>query len=265
MAYQIHYTSTPATYTSIPAPTGTGPSGNTPGGYAPIIHSPPIASASPANISHIVALAEQNREHFEYNTSTFTKMRVTIHTTGAWEGSVHSDNHVTILLILDSGGAVQVDMRTDDGDRRGQLQWKLVNYQHSSSEIRSFDYDLGAPVQVKTLYTAIRNDWSLHQYLFSAGGSGCHYWKYVHSCYSNECRLLLTRCSYVLLSKIANDTSRFSLHPDVPAHAWGVFGKWYSRTGAERPNDPPRQGQFQSYAEWWNDWFASEEEEDEED
>jgi hypothetical protein len=105
-------------------------------------------------------------------------MRITIHTTGAWPNSPHSNNHVTIFLILDQGRAVQVDMRTDEGDRRGQLVWKLVNYQHSSSEIKFFDYDLGAPVAVKTLYKAIRYEWSLHQYLFSAGGSGCHYWKY---------------------------------------------------------------------------------------
>jgi hypothetical protein len=71
-------------------------------------------------------------------------------------------------------------MRTEDSDRRGQLQWKLVNYQHSKSEIKHFDYDLGAPVQVQTLYRAIRNDWQLHQYLFSSGGSGCHYWKYAY-------------------------------------------------------------------------------------
>jgi hypothetical protein len=163
MAYQIQYTSTPIT------------------GYAPIIYPPPIASAAPASIRHVVWIDERNRVYFDSNTSTFTKMRVTIHTTGAWPNSVHSDNHVTILLILDDGGAVQLDMRTNEGDRRGQLQWKLVNYQNSSSEIMSVDYQLGAPVQVMTLYSAIRDDWKLHQYLFSAGGSGCHYWKYVYS------------------------------------------------------------------------------------
>jgi hypothetical protein len=108
-------------------------------------------------------------------------MRVTIHTTGAWPNNIHSDNHVTILLILSEGGAVQVNMKTDEGDIRGQLEWKRVNYQHSSSEIKCIDYELGAPVQVKTLYSAIRDDWKFHQYLFSAGGSGCHYWKYVHA------------------------------------------------------------------------------------
>ncbi|PGH11137.1 hypothetical protein AJ80_07239 [Polytolypa hystricis UAMH7299] len=89
-------------------------------------------------------------------------MPITIHTTGAWSNSLHSDNHVTILLILNEGRAVQVDMRTNDEDRRGQLHWKLVDYQHSFSEIKFFDYDLGASVQVKTLHRAIRNDWKLH-------------------------------------------------------------------------------------------------------
>lgn len=58
--------------------------------------------------------------------------------------------------------------------------WKRVNYQHLNSEIKFVDYDLGAPVLVKTLYIAIGNVWNLHQYFFSAGGSGCHFWKYVH-------------------------------------------------------------------------------------
>lgn len=190
------------------------------------------------SISHIVALEEQNREYFDNNTSTFSQIRVTIHTTGAWPNSLHSNNHVTTLLLLDRGGAVQVNMRTDDGDRRGQLQWKLANYRHSSSEVKCINYDLYAPVQVKTLYRAIRHDWKLHQYLFSSGGTGCRYW------------------TYVLLDMMANDTRRFSLHPGVPAHAWRVFGRCYSRTGAERPCNPIRQGQFQSYEEWWNDWFT---------
>ncbi|PGH11136.1 hypothetical protein AJ80_07238 [Polytolypa hystricis UAMH7299] len=43
---------------------------------------------------------------------------------------------------------------------------------------------------------------------------------------------------------MADDTNRFSLHTKVPTHAWGVYGKWYSLTGAERPNQPIRQGEF---------------------
>lgn len=130
---------------------------------------PPSASASTisASLAHIVALdGGLNQARFENNSSTFSKMRVTIHTTGAWPNSPHSSNHVTILLILDQGRAVQVDMRTDDGDRRGQLVWKLVGYEHSGSEIKFFDYNPGAPVAVQTLYRAIRYEWKLHQYFF---------------------------------------------------------------------------------------------------
>lgn len=54
-----------------------------------------------------------------------------------------------------------------------------MNYRHSNSETKFFDYDLGAMVQVRTLYGAIRNEWGLHQYLFSASGSRCHFWKCV--------------------------------------------------------------------------------------
>jgi hypothetical protein len=137
------------------------------------------AGAAASSIIHIVALdGGRNQERFQYSPATFKKLRVVIHTTGAWPNLPHSDNHVTLLLLLEEGGAVQLDMRTDVDDRRGQLVWKLVAYQHSSSEIKAFDYDLGAPIIVGTLYNAICTEWALHQYRFSGGDSGCHYWKY---------------------------------------------------------------------------------------
>jgi hypothetical protein len=132
-----------------------------------------------ASITHTVGLrGDQNLNYFQNNTSKFRTIRVTIHTTGPWPNSSHSDTHVTIFLLLIEGGAIQVDMRTDPGDRRGQLQWKSVVYQQSSSEIKHVDYQLAVAVEVKVLYNAIRYDWSYHQYLFSPGGSGCHFWKY---------------------------------------------------------------------------------------
>lgn len=178
MAYQMNNISSPfaaTTASSSKTPSGqaSAPSGNTP--------TTPSASATsdkPA-AQHVVALIEENKEYYDQNISTFSRMRVTIHTTGAWPNSAHSDNHVTILLLLDNkhDEAVQVNMRTDTGDIGGQLQWKLVYFEHSITEIKLIDYDLGTPVQVKTLYNVIRNDWKLHQYRFSPGGSGCHYWK----------------------------------------------------------------------------------------
>lgn len=179
MAYQIKYTSTPITAGSASSSNAPGSNIPAPGGNVPTILPSISASAISASITHIVALdGGANQARFEDNNSTFTKIRVTIHTTGPWANSPHSNNHVTTFLILDQGGAVQIDMRTDDGDRRGQLYWKLVNYQNSSSEIKAFDYSLGSPVPVYILYRAIRYEWKLHQYLFSSGGSGCHYWKY---------------------------------------------------------------------------------------
>ncbi|OCL07945.1 hypothetical protein AOQ84DRAFT_50323 [Glonium stellatum] len=198
-------------------------------------------------IIHTVALdGDQNIAAFRDSTSKFKTIRVTIHTTGGWPNSPHSDNHVTIFLLLEQGGAVQVDMRTDPNDRRGQLVWKLVNYQQSLSQIKAFDYQLATAVEVWVLYRFIRYEKALHQYLFSAGGSGCHYWNY----------------NLIRLMTLASD--KFSLHVDVPNHVWNVFGKWYSRTGAERPNSI-LQGEFQNYAEWYEDWYGEDDEDDEED
>lgn len=138
-----------------------------------------IIAPSTNSLAHIVGLdGDQNKQHFAENASVFRKMRVTIHNTGAWEGTPHSDNHVTIFLILENGGAAQINMRANDGDRRRQLKFRLINYQESSSEIKAVVYELKKPVTVMILYNAIRNDWKLHQYLFHTGGSGCHFWKY---------------------------------------------------------------------------------------
>lgn len=41
-----------------------------------------------------------------------------------------------MLLLLEGGGVVQLDMRTASNERGGQLVWKLVNYQQSSAEIK---------------------------------------------------------------------------------------------------------------------------------
>jgi hypothetical protein len=135
-----------------------------------------------ASITHIVELDDRNKDYFANNTSTFETMRVTIHDMGLQPNGIYNNNHVSILLILiGEPGAVQLDMRTDliNDDYRGQLHWKRVYYEHSNSEICFRDYQLGVPVQVKTLYNAIRNQWGFHRYNFFRGGSGCHFWKYV--------------------------------------------------------------------------------------
>lgn len=63
---------------------------------------------------------------------------------------------------------------------------------------------------------------------------------------------------------MSTDTHRFPLRSTVPNHAWAVFSKWYSRTGAERPKTIS-QGAFQDYAELWNDWYGEDKEEYKED
>lgn len=50
-------------------------------------------------------------------------------------------------------------------------------------------------------------------------------------------------------------SNKFSLHADVPNHVWGLFGKWYSRTGVERTNNI-LPGELQSYADWYEDWYG---------
>lgn len=56
---------------------------------------------------------------------------------------------------------------------------------------------------------------------------------------------------------------RFLLDQQVPKHAWDIFGKWYSRTGVVRKNDPIREGKFQSDEDWYYNWYGQEDEEDE--
>jgi hypothetical protein len=130
---------------------------------------------------HIVGLEEENYRFYLNNTATFSTIRVVVHNTGAWEGTPHSNNHVSVYLILDQQTAdqqrsIHVDMRTDDGDTRGQLQWNMCSFLLSSSAIRNWDYHLIQPMKVSDLYNWTRYQWGYHRYNFSGGGSGCHYW-----------------------------------------------------------------------------------------
>jgi hypothetical protein len=101
---------------------------------------------------------------------------VVVHTTGAWPNSVHSDNHVTIYVLLDGGNSVQINMTIEEDDIRGRLVWSRYAYQESRSAIIYRDYELGSPLEIRELYNTIRNEWGLHRYMFSRGGSGYHYW-----------------------------------------------------------------------------------------
>lgn len=58
---------------------------------------------------------------------------------------------------------------------------------------------------------------------------------------------------------------RFHLPADVPAQAWTLFGKWYSRSGVERENVPIRVGTFLSYEQWYQDWYGVVDDEEDDD
>lgn len=130
---------------------------------------------------HVAGLEEENITYYQNSQETFSRIRVVVHNTGAWEGTQHSNNHVSVYLLLDSQPAgeeksIHIDMRADDDDTRGQLQWNTCSFWLSVSAIRHDDYALTAPIRVCDLYYYTRYVWGLHRYLFSNGGSGCHYW-----------------------------------------------------------------------------------------
>ncbi len=130
---------------------------------------------------HIVGLEEENIHDYLNNEETFSTIRVVVHNTGTWEGTPHSNNHVSVYLILDRQPpddeiSIHVDMRTDDDDTRGQLQWNNCEFLLSNSAIRSWDFPLTGPMKVYDLYNWIRYQWGYYRYNFSSGGSGCHYW-----------------------------------------------------------------------------------------
>lgn len=66
------------------------------------------------------------------------------------------------------------------------------------------------------------------------------------------------------MDKIAKTPAKFSLPAGAPNDVWNFFQKWYSHSGEERPNNVLK-GEFQSYADWWNDWYGEDEDEDEDD
>lgn len=133
-------------------------------------------TSSSSAVKHIVGLDNSNIEHFRDSSLKFKKIRITTHTTGKWQGTPHSDNHVTVYLLLEnSANAVRVDMRTDEDDTRGQLEWRLLGHQKSGSAVRIDDYELGESVSVAEFYSTL-NDWGMHRYIFADGGSGCRYW-----------------------------------------------------------------------------------------
>jgi hypothetical protein len=88
-----------------------------------------------AFVTHTIGLrGDQNLKYFQNYTSKFRTIRVTIHTTGPWPNSSHSDNHVTIFLLLIEGGAIQVEQtRAIAAANSNGNQWSISNLRQRSS------------------------------------------------------------------------------------------------------------------------------------
>lgn len=127
---------------------------------------------------HAVGLAsDQNMSLFRQDLREIVSVRLIIHATTIGPNSGISENHVTTYLIIeDSDEAVRIDMRTYLPDIRGVLVWSRREHQVSNSALTFKDYPVHSRVRVRDVYKAIRDEWFLHRYLFSGGGSGCRYW-----------------------------------------------------------------------------------------
>ena len=110
---------------------------------------------------------------FQECTATFTKIRVDIHTTDAQGVAFHGENHVTIILLVDEGKSIEIEMTAKKSSRMGQLCWRWYESRNSKSE--RLVYQFPTPVTVKALYRAIRA-WGFDQYLFASNGLGRQFW-----------------------------------------------------------------------------------------
>jgi len=125
---------------------------------------------------HAVQLNDDlNKSAFADNNEVVLSIRIVVHTTGRWENSAMSNNHVTILLLLSSNRSIQLNMATEEDDSLGVLIWSIRAWQHSNSAIVSKDISLEGRYTVATVYRVLRAP-GLHRYQFSGGGSGCRYW-----------------------------------------------------------------------------------------
>lgn len=105
------------------------------------------------------------------------KVRVVVHTTGAWPNGRMSDNHWSIFLILANGeGSVRMNMWAAIDDPTGHLEWSpSLAYTTSNSAITNWDYKTVSAISVKKIYTVVMDN-GRDKYDMSGGGSGCRYW-----------------------------------------------------------------------------------------
>lgn len=125
---------------------------------------------------HAVQLQDDDhRDDFEKNNQPISTIRIVVHTTGRWENSTMSNNHVTMLLLLPNNSSVQLNMATDENETLGVFIWALRAWQESNSAITTLDLELQKPCTVGNLYSFLRKA-GMHRYQFSGGGSGCRHW-----------------------------------------------------------------------------------------
>lgn len=141
---------------------------------------------------HAVQLnRDLNIEAFRDSRLATSRVRVVVHTEGAWPNGM-SNNHISAYFLLNDGQSIRVNMVTDEDDNKGVLIWSRQPYQRSNSEITHHDIPLLQPVYIGYLYRAFRwpslspngqllHRGGLHRYLFSGGRSGCRFWQYVKS------------------------------------------------------------------------------------
>lgn len=108
------------------------------------------------------------------NTTVVANARVVAHLSQDL-GSGVSENHWSIYLLFENGGAIRMNMTADYGDPTGSIEWTTYNYQLTNSALHHWDYQMAEGVTVKHVYDLVYY-YRRNQYFFSGGGSGCRYW-----------------------------------------------------------------------------------------
>ena len=103
------------------------------------------------------------------------KVRVTVHTFGAYSSDRSFNHWLIYLLLADGSGSVRANMRAKyEGYNNGLLEWSDLGYTQSTSEIRHWDFDCTTNTKVRDVADCIyqngREKYDLKE------GSGCRYW-----------------------------------------------------------------------------------------
>lgn len=112
---------------------------------------------------------------FLYDKRTVDKVRVVVHTLGAWPNGTMSDNHWSIYLLLTNSTSVRMNMRAELDDPTGHLEWSSLNYTLTNSAITHWDYQAKAGTTVRAIFHLIYQK-HREKFTMSGGGSGCRWW-----------------------------------------------------------------------------------------